>query len=179
MNVPSSISDPLAARTGWTPLVPGGANFVTHRLVADGPSRFVMKASVGLTLFGLAFLGAGGLGVLIGAASSEWLVSLFGAPFLGVGGYVLSRKAGVFDGQARHFQGKSLVPFASIHALQILRETVSGSEDPDFDSFELNLVLTNGERVNVTDHAGLQQVRGDAQKLSALLGCKVWDATAP
>lgn len=55
-------------------------------------------------------------------------------------------------------------------------ELVTSSENPDYWSFELNLVLTSGERINVVDHGNLGRVRADAKTISALLGCKLWDA---
>ena len=66
------------------------------------------------------------------------------------------------------------MPFTSIYAVQVIKEDVDG----DFDSYELNLVLTSGERINVTDHAGRARVKQDAQRLGAFIGCKVWDTTA-
>ena len=172
-------TDPIAAKTQWTPLVPGGSNFVTHRLVQLDARRFEMKPSAGLKLFGAAFL-MGGIGTFVlGFLISEWMVSVFGLPFAAAGGYVLWPRALVFDGVARLFTGKKgSVPFSGVHALQIVKETVTGSDHENYASYELNLVLTTGERINVTDHAGLVQLREDARKLSALLGCKVWDATA-
>jgi hypothetical protein len=179
MRQPSS-EDPVAARTQWTPLVPGGANFITDHLLEDGPSRLAMRPTTGLKLFGLAFLLAGLGCIAAGVALQIWFLTVFGLPFTAVGVAVLRHRESVFDGQSRSFLGKSkqVVPFSSIHALQLLREKVSGSDDADFDSYELNVVLTNGERINVVDHAGVVQLRADAQRLSALVGCKVWDTTA-
>ena len=69
-------------------------------------------------------------------------------------------------------------PFSSILALQLLTERVDGSDSADYDSHELNLVLQNGERLNVVDHAGKQVLREEANRLRGLIGCKLWDATS-
>lgn len=165
----------MAAKVDWTPLRPGGFNFVTHALVEEGPSRLVMRPTLGLRIFGLVFALAGLSMVVIGARLSQWVALVLGIPVTAAGAWVLFRKGGAaFDRQARAFVGKTSVPFTSIHALQLIKEDVDG----DFDSYELNLVLTSGERINVTDHSGRQQVKADAQRLGSFIGCKVWDTTA-
>ncbi len=63
-----------------------------------------------------------------------------------------------------------------IASLQILKEELQGRNN-SFASYELNLVLRNGERMNVVDHTALQSVRKDAQKLAEFLDVPVWDAT--
>jgi hypothetical protein len=61
--------------------------------------------------------------------------------------------------------------------VQLVTERISSDDSPDFNSFELNLVLSDGSRVNCVDHAGKQLLRDDLYRLSALIGCKAWDAT--
>lgn len=72
-----------------------------------------------------------------------------------------------------------------IHALQIIREfceqrssSSSGhSRTERFYSYELNLVLTDAARINVTDHGDLTRLREDAKRLADFLGKPLWDAT--
>ncbi len=175
----SATGDPVAAKTLWTPLVPGGANFATHRLVQVDGSRAEMKKSMRLFLLGGVFI-AVGLGVTAaGVLNSRWELVPFGAPFWMVGIYVLWPRSIVFDSSARLFTGpKGTVPFSSIYALQIIKEQVTGSET-DYWSYELNLVLTDASRINVVDHGDLKLIRTHALRLSALLGCRVWDAGPP
>ena len=174
---PAGFADPIAAKTQWTPLVPGGSNFATHTIVIGDGSRVELKPSTALKLFGAAFL-LTGLGCTIGGLLvPEWFMVFFGLPFAAAGLYVLKPRTILFDGTARVFTGpKGQVPFSAIHALQIIKERVTSSENSDYWSFELNLVLTSGERINVVDHADLGRVRADAKTISALLGCKLWDA---
>ena len=174
---PSGFADPIAAKTQWTPLAPGGSSFATHTLVVQDGSRVELKPSTNLKLFGLAFLLAGLGCTLGGLLASQWFMILFGIPFAAVGAYVLWPRTILFDGGARVFTGpKGQVPFSSIHAVQLVKELVTDSENPDFWSYELNLVLGTGERINVIDHGNLSRVRADARTISALLGCKLWDA---
>jgi hypothetical protein len=170
--------DPIAAKTQWTPLMPGGANFITDHLFEEAPSRFVFRPTTSLRLFGLAFLLVGLGCIAAGPLAHIPFMIVFGLPFVGVGVAVLAHRTSVFDGPSRSYvsKKKQVVPFTSIHALQIVEETVSGSDDPDFHSYELNLVLQSGERINVVDHIGIEEIRKDAQILSTLTGCKVWDA---
>lgn len=72
--------------------------------------------------------------------------------------------------------GKTLIPFSQIHALQIVSEFISGKYN-NYKSYELNLVLKDATRVNIVDHKDIEQIRIDAQKTSIFLGVPVWDIT--
>lgn len=174
---PTVLKDPAALTADWKPLRPGGANFTTHRLVQVGDARMQMKPTLGLLLFGGLFLVVG-VGVSLGGVSqAEWFMAVFGLPFAAVGTFVLWPKVVAFDRDGRKFTSKQQeVPFSNIHALQLLAEHVS-SDDSDYWSYELNVVLKSGERINVVDHAGLERIRGEARQLGALIGCAVWDGT--
>ena len=63
----------------------------------------------------------------------------------------------------------------TIHALQLISEWVS-SDDGGYHSFELNLILKDGGRLNVVDHGGQDRIREDAKVLSDFLNVPVWDA---
>ena len=66
----------------------------------------------------------------------------------------------------------------NIHAIQLIRECVAGdSESPSFYSYELNLVLDDGERRNVIDQGGQGRVVKYAEQLGQFLDVRVWDAT--
>ena len=73
-------------------------------------------------------------------------------------------------------RGNSSAPLSSIHALQLLSEYISGSKN-SYTSYELNLVLNDGSRINVVDHGNLERLRSDANRLSQFLDKPVWDAT--
>ena len=61
-----------------------------------------------------------------------------------------------------------------IHALQIISEYVR-SDKSSYYSYELNLVLENGNRINVVDHGRLNSLREDVEKLSEFLNKPIWD----
>ena len=63
-----------------------------------------------------------------------------------------------------------------IHALQIVAEFISG-KNANYYSYELNLVLKNGNRINIIDHNNKGRIDREAKVLSEFLGVPVWDAT--
>ena len=79
------------------------------------------------------------------------------------------------------FDKSTLKKFAQlerIYALQLISEYFGPIErgDKGFHSYELNLVLENGERINVVDHGKLDNIREVANNLSVFLGKPIWDA---
>jgi len=183
--------DPVARRTRWDPLVGGGANFRTRNLVRVNDARMEFPASMAMRLFAGVFLVVGiGVGVA-GIVAAEWFLLAFGAVFGAVGGGMLwfATAPVVFDKrQGAFWRGrtapaetyhraalKHYTPLAEIHALQIVKERVSGDKS-SYDSFELNLVLTDGRRINVTDHGDYDTLRQNADTLSGFLERPLWDA---
>lgn len=71
---------------------------------------------------------------------------------------------------------KCVVELHKIHALQLISESVRGSKSR-FYSYELNIVLGDGKRINVIDHGNRSWLREDAATLSKFLRKPVWDAT--
>jgi hypothetical protein len=71
------------------------------------------------------------------------------------------------------------VPFAQIHALQLLKQYVSamGSDSEPYYTYDLNLVLSDGRRLKVVGHGSERKLRHDAETLSEFLDVPLWDAT--
>jgi hypothetical protein len=198
---PSSMNDPVAMQTKWTPCKRGGANFCTHKLVQDGPNRLHFRPTVGAVLFGLVFFGVGSTLIVVFVASlftsqgpvgdkvtSLLIVSLVGGLFAGVGANQLwsGTVPIVFDLKRRLFwkgwdepraprgePTKTSAPLDRVHALQIISEYCSGKNS--FWSYEVNLVLDDGSRINVIDHGNLSRVRTDARNLATALQIPLWD----
>lgn len=202
---PAALNDPVALLTAWSPAKGGGASFRTHRLVTVDHSRLEFKATAGAVVFSLLFLLVG-LGVALGipaarlaADDSPWLTGellmpmLIGLLFAGVGGALLYfgtapivfdlRRGCFWKGRqdpALLFDQRGVKNFAQlpdIHALQIISEYCSGKNS--FYSYELNLVLRDGSRVNVVDHGNLAALREDGGKLARFLGRPLWDGLSP
>jgi hypothetical protein len=200
---PSVFDDPLALETEWVPVASGGASFRTHRLIQPSANRVEFAPTLGAKAFYLLFLFSGS-GVLLfqlnririaqtGFSGQDTLVPiLVGTVFTVVGAclYWFGTTPRVFDqALAAFWRGRrtptplefversdSSAPLSSIHALQLLSEFVSGSKNAYY-SYELNLILDDGSRINVVDHGNLERLRGDASALSRFLDKPVWDAT--
>jgi hypothetical protein len=74
-----------------------------------------------------------------------------------------------------------VIKIEDIHALQIISEycedkySRARDSSPSFYSYELNVVLNNGSRENVIDHAYYKQVLNDAATLAEYLKKPLWD----
>ncbi len=165
------------------------------------PRRMVFTVSAGAFLFALFFCLAG-LG-LAGAFlyrhttrdaplfSAEGLFPvLMGLAFAAAGGamMIFGFAPATFDKQAgyfwkgrknpRHALPRQLTAFTEIeriYALQLVSEYCRGNKNSYY-SYELNLVLTDGSRINVIDHGSLDTIRQQADTLSRFLEKPVWDA---
>jgi hypothetical protein len=204
---PSTLGDAAAMETQWVPLVKGGASFRTHKLVVKNAQRIEFRTASGGFVFAAVFvlMGLGLAAVAIGqfiagtfnAGKLFFIMPLaFGVVFAGVGVLVFRALTApvVFDTSIGFFWKGRMKPEAmfvnaseetlrniadlhSVYALQIVAEHCTGSKSSYY-SYELNLVMKDGRRVNVIDHGDVQKVRADAGQLAALLGKPVWDATA-
>ncbi|MFC1494382.1 hypothetical protein ACFL6W_03790 [Thermodesulfobacteriota bacterium] len=199
---PSSLNDPLAMQTGWTPAKRGGTNFKTHKLVVIDSNRLEFRASIAIKIFCLIFLSVGAV-ILIGffyalQFNREFSldigsisISSVGLLFTVVGGILLYSFTApiVFDKRTGFFwkgrkSSDDIIDQASlkyfteldqIHALQLISEYCRGNKSSYY-SYELNLVLEDGRRINVVDHGNKKRLREDAGTLSDFLEKPVWDA---
>ncbi len=200
ITVPDS-NDPVARQVSWAPLKRGGASFKTHRLQFS-EYLLTVERTGGFVVFALIFVVPGMIALLFGApylllVQKQYLPAIFmivwGAIFGGVG--LLLLKGGkrlTFDrSTGSWYRGKQPDPmsmsapdrekhgrFEDIHALQLLRETVRSSSSnggsSTYDSYELNLVFRDGERLNVMDHGNRESLEESARQLGAFLNVPVW-----
>ncbi|MDX2008664.1 MAG: hypothetical protein SFW67_00655 [Myxococcaceae bacterium] len=166
----------------WTPLRPGGSAHSTHRLVVTRTGLVFARSwrTWALTAGGLVFaLGLTAAG-LVSVLSGSWILGLLVLPcglFLLVGALLLLFSRAVrFDGGQRSVSiGGRRIAFSDVYAVQLLGERVHEEEAPDFDSYELNLVLKDGTRLNVVDHGNRGQLEREVQQLARLVDCRVLD----
>lgn len=185
---PHELADPVALKTGWGPCQRGGSNFRTHVLVQPSATRVELRPTLAARAFAATFLGIGGVSVVVAGAfvfapgpGPLWALAplAFGALFGGVG-WALWRSVArphVFDLARRDYSRGTEAPLGLglVHALQLVSEYCGG--ESHFSSYELNLVLRDGRRVNVLDHGNLPALRLDAAELAAFLGVPLWDPT--
>jgi len=194
-------NDPIALQTAWTPASPGGANFATHKLHVIHPQRAEFRCSGGMKLMSLAFLIFGfaitsvfGKPLLYGELSlqADKLVPLgFGVVFALAGGFLLRAALTpvVFDLNHGYFCKSRLKPehtmdpsriknyarLSDVYALQLISESCS-SKNGSYLSYELNLVLNDGTRINVVDHGNLGELKRDARLIAELIQKPLWEA---
>ena len=196
---PGVFEEELAMKTGWHPLVGGGANFRTRKLIQMNPSRIEFQTTLGMKLFIAAF-GIPGLIFLLVA-----ILTLKGGPdisfnlifgfmaliFTGasIGMYFAFLKPIVFDEREGYFwkgwksprnvmnvaELKRYIKLSDIAAIQILPEHVSSSES-SYTSYEVNLVSEDANRLNVIDHGNYNSIITDAEILADFLNVPIWDA---
>lgn len=201
---PSIFNDSLAMETQWNPLKGGGSNFRTHKLVQVDYTRIEFKSTLGAKLFSFVFMAFGvGIPAVIGyniiQESGDFFqldvlfVGLFGLIFFGVGSFMFYwfAKPVIFDRtKGMYWKGwktpqryltqnavKEASRIGNIHALQIIPEFIR-SDKSSYYSYELNLVLKDGSRMNVIDHGNAIKIREDAKMLSEFLGVPIWDSGA-
>lgn len=191
----------LKSKVETSPLKKGGANFKTNVLIQESSSKLVYKPSRGVAVFCFIFL-AVGLGVLLlgimplfkndpDGAMPEGFLIIFGLIFAGAGGFmfyyfymprVFDKQLGIYYKayqpeihKSNRTHSKTHIPLKSIIAIQLIGEHVK-SDKGSYQSFELNLVLNDGTRENVIDHAGLKSIIIDAEILSEFLNIPIWHA---
>ena len=67
------------------------------------------------------------------------------------------------------------MPFTAVHSIQLLDEEVRNPREQMFWSYELNLVLCDGKRINLIDHRDQREIRWDAGDLSRMMDVPIWD----
>ncbi|HUF08756.1 MAG TPA: hypothetical protein VMO47_05505 [Rhodothermales bacterium] len=191
-------SGPIAASTvdiDWSPLRGGGANFRTHRLVPVDLETTVFKPTVGALVFYFAFMLFGVIPSAIGfwqlvSEGFHWQKEIlipfgFGAVFgtIGFALFAFGSRPIVFDkNRGYYWKGrkdpdavwskeelKHFAELKDVHGLQIVSEWVK-SDKSSYASYELNLVLKDGSRMNVVDHGNETKLREDAEVLAGFLG---------
>jgi uncharacterized integral membrane protein len=199
---PAGQNSSAARQVQTNPIKGGGASFCTHRLVETTLDRIEFKAAPGAIIFYLIFL-LMGIGAAVfcvrNALSGKHpflsadiiMPGLIGTIFATIGGCMLyfgTAPIG-FDKRNDYFwkgrkspdavfnidQIKTWTKLEKIKSLQLVSEECSGSKGRRYRSYELNLVLDDGKRINVVDHGGLTRIRNDSEKLSAFLGKPLTD----
>ena len=184
---PAYIDDPVADCVSWHPTNQESGAFKTQHIVFHDQAKVRVSASLGGWLLCVFFFGLGALALVGGLFGDNLPADLFLA---GAGG-ILMALALVFDRRFskqlvfdRHkdsiyYEGddsKSPTRISSVHAIQII-PAYRASPDSGGYSFEINLVLKNGERINVMDHGNKDAIDHDTHILEECLGVPVWESS--
>jgi hypothetical protein len=99
-------------------------------------------------------------------ARTLWLMSQIKKVFnKGTGKYIVYNKGKIIDETS----------LDQALGLQIVTKTCRGSKGREYKSYELNLVLKGGKRINILDHGNLGKLKEDAQTLSSFLQIPIAD----
>ena len=179
----SAFGNEIALKTSWEPLAGGGTNFCTHRAQKNASAMdeiFVFETTIQAYLIVSIFVALGAIFAIAGAVGGfADITGLVGLGFLAFGCWCqwsLRKKESGFD---RYFnvltQGKKSFDLKNAEAIQLIREYVRGNESSYY-SYELNLICSDGSRINIVDHGALRKLREDAALLAEYLSIPVWDA---
>ncbi|MEE9335597.1 MAG: hypothetical protein V3U65_16015 [Granulosicoccaceae bacterium] len=192
----SQFNDAIAARTSWKPSTIAVSSFKTRKLALVKNNQLSFEPTLSMKLFGAFFILVGFyLLAFLGSkmpAHSWWvptsllhsvvipLISLYFVLF-GLGMLYLESSPIIFDGNKSTFsQGRgnqiNTINFSDIHALQLIPQSVSTSNALD-DLYQLNIVLSNAERVNVTRYRDASVARQESKTVSEFVDITLWDAT--
>lgn len=194
---PTVFNHPVALETEWSPLKGGGTNFRTHRLLVNAErARFI--PTLGYLLFASIFIAAGLFIISFNfhgeymhdAESNNTMIIIFlaGAVFAGAGLFILrgALMPRVFNKTLGfYYRGflkshkdpeysnlKEYCELPEIAAIQLISEYVSS--DNSYHSYETNIVLQSGDRMNVVDHGNKRAAIRDAEKLATFLKVPLW-----
>ena len=179
-------NDPVAAITHWQSMASGASNFKMQQLEITS-SGIKISASFEVRLFCWGFLG-GGLAPIIIEYLLSWgnidsiIDPWLGAPgvFVLLGGilyWVSTRKKIEFNKVSRVITASNqVISFNDVYALQVISSLSGGHGHGIFRNHELNLVLNDGQRINLLNHGGEAAFEYQEAKLSEMLGVPVWQA---
>ena len=179
----SAFGNEIAFKTSWEPLVGGGTNFCTHRAQKNASLMgdvIVFKTTIQAYLFAISFMALGAMFAIASAAGEfDDKIGLMGLGVLAFGCWYLwslRQKESRFDRYSSELtQGKKSFDLRNAEAIQLIREYVRGDESSYY-SYELNLICSDGSRMNVVDHGALRKLREDSALLAEYLSIPVWDA---
>ena len=179
-------NDPIANKTHWQSMASGAAKFKMQQLETS-KTGFNLSASFEIKLFCWAFI-VGGLAPISIEYLFMWeniefiLDPLLSAPGMFVlVGVILSW---AFTGNNIEFNKLSRsihtsernIPFSEVYALQVISSLAGGHGHGIYRNNELNLVLNDGQRINLLNHGGIEAFEYQELQLSKLLNVPVWQA---
>ncbi len=198
---PATLDDEIALKTEWKPVNNRESEYCPKIIEQISPRRMEFRARVIASRFPLLLMVIGtaaGLVMTLYGIQGNNDLKYWGIPFgsafflsglsllpvwaipcvfdLNLGYYWKSRnKVAPID--MRDIRDRCRLK--DIHAIQLLKVYYRNSlrYGNGHCVYELNLVLSDGRRLNVVDHHNQALLSGDAQKLARFLNISFWDAT--
>ena len=163
----------------WQPLWTVKINFDSHRLDKENDQLLTFKPTRFALYFGWAFIIVGVV-ITISMAflikDAPWF-NLFGAIFSAIGLfflYLANRQVSFNHENGFYTRGRGApLLLLQIRALQLLSEH-NDSDDGNYTSYQLNLILSDDKRQNIVIYANRQNAIDDAKKLADFLDLTLW-----
>lgn len=192
-------NDPVASKISWLPLKRGqGANIKTRKLVRTSSQRLEFKKTLTMSILAwftiaIALFTWGIIFVEIELSISfiqeepKIIPALIAPALFFLGGLYLIGKSNAiraFDKRLGYYiyskvhliSKNKRIGFDKIYAIQLLSEYMPGGHDTSsYLSYELNLILKDGTRVNVVDHGNRTSIVEDSKVLSRFLDVPLWN----
>jgi len=185
---PKNFKDPVAQKTEWEPVFKNSnGNFKVTRISQEAGGKLGLeKSTTSKTLYrNCVLMGVAAFAVMIITQNGVLILRVFSliAILVGLWGMYMQNQPFVFDKNEGVFKNgrKQTVKFADVYAVQLLSREVQVKAPPKGElkkikTYELNLVLNDGKRVNVLAHGGFKEIREDSNKISSFLDKPLWDA---
>jgi hypothetical protein len=196
----TDVDDPVALKVSWNAFNASSTNFKNQAIdVSDDKIR--IKQPKKMDQLTALFLAPGIATFLYGLSdffSGDWLFGFFmillGSVLGGIGFNLLKKTSNDFTldlTKGTYHVGNHLDEVSQrdrfvngyikdIHALQILKERIASSskdgKSKSHNNYEVNIVLKDGERINIMEHQHIEYVNSYAVKLSGILGVSIWKA---
>jgi len=172
----------------WTALKPGGASFRRETFVWSEDILTISKSKHYKRFVGFMFVVPIitcfliSIEYIFDSNPETGVFSIFGYTASGIAISIwfakwLKKETGkYFDFENHYFHyPDGYVDFDDVVGLQILRERVSGGAESSsfFASYELNLLIKDGVRINVVDHGDVKHIEEHSVKISQALGVEI------
>ena len=194
--------DPIAKKTSWSAVKSLECKFRTHSAEKLNDVHFIFRATNGAKLFYLIFMMAG-FGTIAAIVyrlfvtgpmvidTDTIMLTLIGLIFASIGAgmfYFWASPMNFDKTKGMFWTGKKppqhsmdgtkntehSLMLKDIYALQILAKYCRGKHK-SIKGYELNLVLSNAERIQIVSHTNLVALRDDAAMLAEFLAISLWD----
>ncbi len=185
---PKNFKDPVAQKTEWTPVLKeSNGNFKIKRLSEAGDAKVEIKPSASSRIIyrNCILMGLAALAVMFVTQNGVLILRIFSlaAVLVGCWGMYSQSQPLYFDRNSGVFKNgrKQTIKLDDIYALQLLSRVVEVKMPPKgqlqkINTYELNVVLNDGKRVNVLAHGGFKEIRDDSNKISTFINKPLWDA---
>lgn len=186
---PSRFGDAVAMQTQWVPMSSGGANFDTHKLIAVNEYRIEFRALPTTYIFFALMTILVAIIIASSINSGDTDACLFLFPIVFFCSFCDHSSQSVFDKRKMLFwKGNAEYDFYvdshfdknaklnNVYAIQLIYKIIEHDDGPDYDNYELNIVLEDSRRIHVVSYAKKDKVRQDASVLARFLDKPIWDA---